>query len=176
MQFSPEQAHDVLPYLRRADFETRAAALIIPGVAVRVNTNQQGTSSFVELVTADVRITALTRSRLRNRLPSAHYRETRARSSQTTIFERLGEREDDNPAAQLYGTFIYGGRGDALSIASVFFPIPNEHLLTIPPINLLREQAAVVDQLMAKAQEIRPMEETVEAALGLKRKADEEQS
>lgn len=175
--FSPDQAVDVLPYVRRADFETRLTTLVIPGVTAHVRRNQRGTSSFVELVTPDVCVTALTRSRLPRRLPKAAYRETRAEGSQVTISEYLGLEDGvAELAPRLYGTYVYGGRAkdSELSVARVYFPVPGLPLHAIPSLDLLAEHASMVDGLRAEAATARPMEATAEIVMGLKRKAEED--
>lgn len=173
MGFSPEQARDVTPYVFRAHFENQVATLTIPSVAVSVRRNHRGTSSFVELTTDGASLTALTRSRPPTCLSRAHYRETRAEGSQVTIFEILGASKTES-TAPLYGTFVYGGGSNDLSLARVYFPIPGAHLLTIPPLDLLAEHHAVLATMRAEAEESRPMEQIAQIAIGLKKKAETE--
>lgn len=173
--FSPAQAQDALPYVRRADFETRLRGLVIPGVGVHDRKNPRGTSSFVELVTNDVCVTALTRTWPPTRLPAALYRDTRAEDSQLTIFDQLRAEQQEGNAPRLYGVYVYGGlrKDTELSLARIYFPIPGLRLLAVRPLDLLVEHAAVMDELRAEAQASRPMKATTEIVMGLKKKADE---
>lgn len=167
------QARDLLPYIRRAAFEARAAAIIAPGVSTRVRTNHRGTSSYVELKAAGVVLTALTRSEPPTELPDALYRETRAQSSQLSLLDLLEGVEDDNADGDLYGCFVHGGRGLDLTLARIYFPLPKQHLLTIRPLDLLAVHAAIVAEEQARAASIRPTEETAEIAMALKKKVKE---
>lgn len=166
--FAADQARDVLPHIRRADFETRAAGIIVPRVQVVSRMNSRGTSSFVELSTAKATVTALTRSRPPRSLPEAMYRGTLAQRSQLSWHAWLGEENDVGD--KLYGCFIYGGKGLELSMASMYFPVPGRPLREIPPLNLLTTHASTVDSESAKA--TRPTEAAAEATLELKRKVE----
>jgi hypothetical protein len=176
--FPSAQARDVLPYLRRAEFETRASGIVVAGVRVETRRNQRGTSSFVELSSNGAVVTALTRTRPPTRLPAACYRNSRAEASQMTIFELLAPDafagNDNDP---VYGCFIYGGPRDsgdptALTMARVYFPLPDLPLLAIPPLDLLREYSAIVDVERERAASMRPSEELAEVAMQLKAKLD----
>lgn len=144
----------------------REVGIVMPGVTVSSRMNSRGTSSFVELSTTKATLTALTRSRPPLSLPSALYRGTRAQASQLS----LGFEEDAYEGEKLYGCFIYGGKGMDLTIASVYFPLPDQPLHTISPLDLLDAHAGAVESEQAKA--TRPTEEAVELALQLKRKTE----
>lgn len=169
--FARGQARDVMPYVWRADYESRIRSMLVPGVAVRDRTNTRGTSNFVELTTDTVTLTGLTRSRPPKRLPKALYRETRAEGSQLTLaglFDDVGLRVGNH----LYGVFIYGGNEDGLTLGRVYFPVPNARLQSITPIDLLAEYGAL-GEVSSAAEEVRPTEQATEVLVALKRKLDE---
>lgn len=169
--FLPAQAHDVLPYLRRAEFDTRALSIVAPGVKVVSDSNPRKTSNFIEVASGAAVVTALTRSRRPRSLPKALYRETRALSSQMSLFDNEQPTGD-----KLYGVFVYGCDGrnlSDLSLAEVYFPLPGRPLRDIRPLDLLGEYARLVEDERRRASEIRPSEEVAELAVSLRRKVEQ---
>lgn len=168
------QARDVLPHIRRAEFESRARDIVAPGISVNVNVNKRKTSSFVEISAPKAVVTALTRKYAPTSLPDAVYRYTRAEASQLSLFEEQSSRNGEEENDRVYGCFIYGGAGAELTMARVYFPLPGAHLLTIDPLDLLVVYAAAASTERAEAQKARPSENAEEVALELKRKKKEE--
>lgn len=166
----PRQAHDLLPHVRRALFETEASGIVAQGVRVEVRNNCARTSSFVEFTTDQAAITSLTRACTPRALPDVLYRNARAVSSQHTMFEIFtGELPATNDNRErIYGCFVYGGAGTKLQIARVYFPIPRQPLGTISALNLLADHADLIDEERAHAH--RPVESEVKIALELKRR------
>ncbi|GAB5537848.1 MAG: hypothetical protein Rubg2KO_40970 [Rubricoccaceae bacterium] len=167
---SRDLARDVFPHLFRLDFQTRLATLALPGVHVRIEQNANGTSAFAEVRTETVRVTSLTRAREPLQLPVAHYRETRARDSQTT-FNFFDEPPAPPPAdgTELFGVYVYGGGHREFKLAKLYFPVPGLPLRAIPPLDLLLEYQRVVGS-GAAAETVRPTEAASEVMLNLKKR------
>lgn len=174
------QARELLPYARRAMFEGLVSSIIVPDVNVEVKANRRKTSTFVELSTRNAVVTALTRSRPPSRLPRALYRRTRAESSQM-VFEGFG---DQSPffwgggcERRIYGVFVYGCPPDSseITLARMYFPLPDQALCHIAPLDLLSEYSAIVEEERTRAAAARPVEITAEVSLKLKKKIKGEQ-
>lgn len=171
-RFLFEQGIDLYPYIRRADFETRLRRAPVKTAIVRVAQNSRRTSSFVEMRTDQVVLTALTRSRPPTQLPKALYRQTRAEQSQLSLFG-----EESTVGDRLYGVFVFGGRRNrgrgVPFFARVYFPLPGSHLLTVQPLDLLSVHASVLDRFVRDPEKIRPTEETSELVVSLKKQRRE---
>lgn len=166
-KYELHQARDALPYVRRADFESRVSQITVEGIEVKSRLNSRKTSAYVELASPTVSVTSLTRKRSPGRLPEALYRRTRAKASQLSLF---GSRDEHDDVHRLYAVFIYGGSKRDLSMARVYFPIPDMPLRTVPPLDLLREWGEMGTNVHEK---VRPTEAAAKLAFGLKRRAKE---
>jgi hypothetical protein len=114
---------NAVPPLRRLNFQAMMLDATYPPGAVVVNKEHSG-GSHISIVSGDVNITTLTRSRMPRSMKLQPYQETLARGEQILLFD---DEEPESEADTLYGLLIYGGnyRSPKMTLCRMTFPTPN---------------------------------------------------
>jgi hypothetical protein len=133
---------DAIPHLRRLRVEPALAKLILPkGFSSEIR--RTPSSSYTQISTDRVVITAVTRADDVRWVEPYRYRETLARGPQLDMFEE--GREIVDSSRKLYALLIYGGPHSARlpTLARFVFPDPTGNILS-DGVNLLVEHAEIV--------------------------------